>query len=271
MPRLRPGHLLPISLRHVPRPANEVSETQYIATIHPSTASIPASVWNALAPTTNGVVDNPFLDHAFFLALEESGCASGQTGWQPQHILLADGTDTPVGLLPLFLKSHSMGEYVFDHGWANALERAGGHYYPKLQGSVPFTPATAPKLLVPSHSLEAQAALLSTAQQLAGRHDASSVHLTFVPQTEAELAGALDWHSSRRFLRASARPSVGNAATRWPMDFRSDGFQVGISRNITGTPSTRFMKTPVPGNGDGPISIAPSFRCWDNTWPIASC
>lgn len=193
MPRLRPGHLLPISLRHVPRPANEVSETQYTATIHPSTASIPASVWNGLAPATDGVVDNPFLDHAFFLALEESGCATGQTGWQAQHILLADGADTPVGLLPLFLKSHSMGEYVFDHGWANALERAGGHYYPKLQGSVPFTPATAPKLLVPSHSLEAQAALLSTAQQLAGRHDASSIHLTFVPELEAELAGSLDW------------------------------------------------------------------------------
>lgn len=144
-------------------------------------------------PSTDGVPDNPFLDHAFFRALEESGCATGKTGWQPQHILLESEDGTPLGLLPLFLKSHSMGEYVFDQGWANALERAGGHYYPKLQGSVPFTPATAPKLLVPSGSLEAQAALLQTAEQLAGRLDASSVHLTFVPHGEAELAASVDW------------------------------------------------------------------------------
>jgi predicted N-acyltransferase len=170
-----------------------VSEPTFTATIHPSTASIPAETWNALVPSTGGVPDNPFLDHAFFLALEQSGCATGKTGWQPQHILLSDGSGAPVGLLPLFLKTHSMGEYVFDHGWANALERAGGRYYPKLQGSVPFTPATAPKLLVPSVSLEAQSALLSTAQQLAGRLDASSVHLTFVPEAEADLAASLDW------------------------------------------------------------------------------
>jgi len=170
-----------------------VPEPGYTANIHSSTASIGAAAWNSLVPSTDGVVDNPFLDHAFFRALEESGCASGKTGWQAQHILLSDETGQAVGLLPLFLKSHSMGEYVFDHGWANALERAGGHYYPKLQGSVPFTPATAPKLLVPSGALEAQAALLQTAQQLAGRLDASSVHLTFVPEAEAELAGSIDW------------------------------------------------------------------------------
>ena len=168
-------------------------EHGYTATIHPSTASVPEAVWNALVPGAAGRADNPFLDHAFFRALEESGCAAPATGWQPQHILLKDEADTPIGLMPLFLKSHSMGEYVFDHGWANALERAGGHYYPKLQGSVPFTPATAPKLLVPSGALEAEAALLQTAQQLAGRLNASSVHLTFLPEREAELAGSLDW------------------------------------------------------------------------------
>ena len=176
-----------------PLKAPSVPASGYSATIHPSTASIPEAVWNGLVPGTEGQPDNPFLDHRFFRALEESGCATGATGWQAQHILLADADEKPIGLMPLFLKSHSMGEYVFDHGWANALERAGGHYYPKLQGSVPFTPATAPKLLVPSGSLEAQAALLQTAQQLAARHDASSVHLTFVPEAEAELAGSLDW------------------------------------------------------------------------------
>ena len=160
------------------------------ATIHPSTASIPAAVWNALVPSTAGKTDNPFLDHAFFLALEESGCATGRTGWQPQHILLSDETGQPLGLMPLFLKTHSMGEYVFDHGWADALERAGGSYYPKLQCSVPFTPVTAPKLLVPSGNPAIKPALLSTAQQLAVQRQASSVHATFVPETEAdEIAG----------------------------------------------------------------------------------
>ena len=168
-------------------------DTGYTATIHPTTASISAEVWNSLVPSTNGVADNPFLDHAFFLALEQSGCATARTGWQPQHILLTDSSGQALGLMPLFLKSHSMGEYVFDHGWANAYERAGGDYYPKLQCSVPFTPATAPKLLVPSGRLEAQAALLSAAQQLAGQRDASSVHMTFVPEAEADLVESTGW------------------------------------------------------------------------------
>jgi predicted N-acyltransferase len=138
------------------------------------------------------MTDNPFLDHAFFMAVEESGCATGRTGWQAQHIMLRDG-DTPVGLMPLFLKSHSMGEYVFDHGWADALERAGGHYYPKLQCSVPFTPATAPKLLVPSGDESIRAALLETAQTLAVQRGASSVHATFIDQADATTAAAGDW------------------------------------------------------------------------------
>ena len=162
------------------------NQPTFRATIHPSTASISAAVWNSLVPSTDGRSDNPFLDHAFFLALEESGCATGRTGWQPQHILLSDENDQPLGLMPLFLKSHSMGEYVFDHGWADALERAGGSYYPKLQCSVPFTPVTAPKLLVPSGDPAMRAALLSTAQQLAIQRHASSVHATFMPQAEAD-------------------------------------------------------------------------------------
>ncbi|WP_332693069.1 GNAT family N-acetyltransferase [Devosia sp.] len=163
------------------------------ATIHPSTAGIPADVWNGLAPSTDGRSDNPFLDHAFFLALEASGCATARTGWQPQHILLSDDEGRPVGLMPLFLKSHSMGEYVFDHGWADALERAGGSYYPKLQCSVPFTPATAPKLLVPSGDPAIRAALLSTAQQLAIQRNASSAHATFLPEAEAAEIEADGW------------------------------------------------------------------------------
>ena len=170
-----------------------MSPSKLTATIHPTTASVGAETWNALVPGTDGVPDNPFLDHAFFRALEESGCATARTGWQPQHIVLSDEPGTPLGLLPLFLKSHSMGEYVFDHGWANALERAGGQYYPKLQGSVPFTPVTTPKLLVPSGRIEIKAALLETAQELALQRHASSVHLTFLPDDEATITASADW------------------------------------------------------------------------------
>ena len=162
------------------------------ADIVPSTREISPDIWNGLVPSTNGRPDNPFLDHAFFLALEESGSATRRTGWQPQHILLKSN-DKPVGLMPAFLKSHSQGEYVFDHGWADAFARAGGEYYPKLQCAVPFTPVTAPKLLVPNDDPALRRALLSTAETLASRHGISSVHATFVPEDEAELARAAGW------------------------------------------------------------------------------
>lgn len=145
-----------------------------------------------MVPSTHGVPDNPFIDHAFFLALEQSGSATGRTGWQPQHIeLQRDGE--PVGLMPLFLKSHSQGEYVFDFGWADAFERAGGHYYPKLQCAVPFTPASSPKLLVPSGELELSMALLSTAEELAQRRGASSVHATFLSEQEQQMGESAGW------------------------------------------------------------------------------
>ena len=168
------------------------SAADLTATVHGATGDIPASTWNGVLPSTRGRPDNPFLDHAFFLALEKSGSAIKRTGWQPQHLLLTDGGQV-VGLMPLFLKSHSQGEYVFDHGWANAYERAGGRYYPKLQSAVPFTPVTAPKLLVPSGEAALKRALLTAAENLAQRNGISSVHATFVPEAEAELARASGW------------------------------------------------------------------------------
>ena len=162
------------------------------AEICSTTREISADVWNALVPSTGGRPDNPFLDHAFFLALEESGSATRRTGWQPQHILLKDG-DKPLGLMPLFLKSHSQGEYVFDHGWADAFARAGGEYYPKLQCSVPFTPVTAPKLLVSHDDPALKRALLAAAETFASRNGISSVHATFVPEAEVELARQAGW------------------------------------------------------------------------------
>jgi predicted N-acyltransferase len=169
-----------------------VPERSFTASVVGATGEIPADVWNGLVPSMGGKVDNPFLDHAFFLALEESGSATRRTGWQPQHLLMSDEAGEPVGLLPMYLKSHSQGEYVFDHGWADAFARAGGSYYPKLQCAVPFTPVTAPKLLAQGDAA-VEGALLAAATEVAEQHGVSSVHATFVPEHEAELARASGW------------------------------------------------------------------------------
>jgi predicted N-acyltransferase len=169
-----------------------VPENGLSARVAGAAAEIPAGTWNGLVPSTAGRLDNPFLDHAFFKALEESGCATRRTGWQPQHLILSrDGA--PVGLMPAYLKSHSQGEYVFDHGWADAFKRAGGSYYPKLQASVPFTPVTASKLLVRDGDAALKRALLTAAAQIADNNGISSVHATFVPEEEAELAREAGW------------------------------------------------------------------------------
>jgi hypothetical protein len=134
--------------------------------------------WDAVANPCAHEFD-PFLSHAFLCALEESGSAILETGWKPRHLVIEEG-----GLkaaMPLYLKSHSLGEYVFDHGWADAYERAGGTYYPKLQAAVPFTPVTGRRLLTragpDSETLER--ALLAGAIELAKRTPASSLHITF--------------------------------------------------------------------------------------------
>src|SRR5262249_48201177 len=103
-------------------------------------AQVTAAEWDACAGGLSTRADNPFICHAFFWALEESGSATRNTGWLPQHLLLEDESGQLAGCMPCYLKSHSLGEYVFDHGWADAYERAGGRYYPKLQASIPFTP-----------------------------------------------------------------------------------------------------------------------------------
>jgi len=168
-----------------------VPEAVLSASVVSSAAEIPAAVWNGLAPSHAGVVDNPFVDHAFFLAAEQSGSATHRTGWQAQHLLLSDPAGEPIGVLPLYLKSHSQGEYVFDHGWADAFQRAGGDYYPKLQCAVPFTPVTGPRALAPDPAH--RAALLRAAEQLASQNNISSVHMTFATEEEAEIARASGW------------------------------------------------------------------------------
>ncbi len=128
---------------------------------------------------------NPFVSHAFFAALEASRSASPRTGWGPRHLIARRG-ERIVGIVPCYLKSHSLGEYVFDRGWADAYERAGGSYYPKLQASVPFTPATGPRLLVhPEEDAREVATVLSSGLvALCGVSEASSVHVTFALEEE---------------------------------------------------------------------------------------
>jgi predicted N-acyltransferase len=129
---------------------------------------------------------NPFISFDFLNALEISGSAVALTGWQPQHVLAETSEGEILGVVPCYLKSHSRGEYVFDRGWAEAYERAGGQYYPKLQVSVPFTPATGRRLLLrPGPSDEhVRAGLAAGLVELCRRHDASSVHVTFMPKAE---------------------------------------------------------------------------------------
>ena len=112
-----------------------------IVRAHSKIADVEASAWDRCAGQSRPDA-NPTVSHAFLKALEDSGSACADTGWLPQHLTLEDGSGRVIGALPLYLKSHSYGEYVFDWGWAEAYERAGGRYYPKLQSSVPFTRAS---------------------------------------------------------------------------------------------------------------------------------
>lgn len=155
-----------------------------------SVTEITPGDWDACANPVTACY-NPFVSHAFFSALEESGSACAKTGWVPQHLVMTRG-DAVVGIVPCYLKSHSRGEYVFDHGWADAFMRAGGDYYPKLQVSVPFTPATGPRLLIRADApYEETGRLLARGLvALCQQHGASSVHVTFAPEQDWRLLGA---------------------------------------------------------------------------------
>ncbi|MDX1709602.1 MAG: GNAT family N-acetyltransferase [Rhodovibrionaceae bacterium] len=164
-------------------------EIHILGSIHDA----PAREWDACAGI-DGMKGNPFLSHAFLSALEDSGSAAGDTGWLPQHLAIRGDDGGLLACAPCYLKSHSFGEYVFDWGWADAWERAGGQYYPKLQSSVPFTPVTGPRLLV-REGLEAKLqdqlrrALAAGMQSLAKRHRVSSLHVTFPTHPEWDLLG----------------------------------------------------------------------------------
>ena len=153
-----------------------------------------SSDWN---DCTGG--DNPFVSYEFLSALEHSGSVGGDTGWTPYHMLvqagMPDGSATLKACMPLYLKHHSYGEYVFDHGWADAFERAGGRYYPKLQASAPFTPAAGPRFLVNPSGIPEERALLKAALadglvQITDKMGLSSAHVTFLTDEDAAAAQA---------------------------------------------------------------------------------
>jgi predicted N-acyltransferase len=162
-----------------------------VATFGGPARQIGPEVWDRLANPSQLELPYPFTRHAFFTALEESGSATAKTGWKPLHLLLSRGK-SGIALLPLYLKSHSYGEYVFDHGWAEAFARAGGRYYPKLQASVPFTPVTGRKFLIAAgeDANETSRLLLTAGERMVEELRASSLHITFIAQHEWEIAGS---------------------------------------------------------------------------------
>ncbi len=144
---------------------------------------IPAVQWNRCAG-----VDNPFVSYEFLKALEDSESVGVEAGWLPRHVVAETKADGVIGVVPMYLKTHSFGEYVFDQSWADAYRRAGGQYYPKLQVAVPFSPVPGPRLLVaPGAPAKTPEMLASGLAQVTDQMGVSSVHVTYVEQTQAEM------------------------------------------------------------------------------------
>lgn len=156
------------------------------ARIAEGVASIPAAQWDACAGD-----GNPFLSHAFLSALETSGSVGAGTGWQSLPIVIEDADGVPAAIAPAYAKSHSQGEYVFDHAWADAYERAGGRYYPKIQVAAPFTPVPGPRLLLRDPALAP--ALIAGIEALTDNNRLSSAHATFVDEAQLPLFEQAGW------------------------------------------------------------------------------
>ena len=159
--------------------------------LHDSLTEIPAADWDAVAcpETTSGRPVDPFTTHRFLCALDRSNSTGAGSGWQPKPLILREN-GAVTAALPVYAKSHSQGEYIFDHGWADALNRAGGKYYPKLQVAVPFTPATGRRFLCAPDQRDA---LVQAAIDIAAQNRLSSLHITFCTADEAHaLAGRHD-------------------------------------------------------------------------------
>lgn len=162
--------------------------TQLSLSLHAAIKEIGAADWDACAGG-----GNPFVSYACLSALEDSGSASARTGWLPQHAVLRDAAGAVLAVAPMYAKSHSYGEYVFDHGWAHALESAGGDYYPKLQVAVPFSPVPGPRLLRRPGGTVPLGALAGALTQACRELGLSSVHVTFCTEAEWGALGEAGW------------------------------------------------------------------------------
>jgi len=157
----------------------------FAASFISSLEQVDAAAWDACANPA-GAGGNPFVSHGFLLALERSNSVGVHAGWTPAHVVLRDAKGRLVAAAPTYVKSHSLGEYVFDHGFAQAYEQAGGRYYPKIQVAAPFTPVTGPRLLIAERAPEgARTALVTALRELRRAVDASSIHVTFLTESEA--------------------------------------------------------------------------------------
>ncbi|MFN3969771.1 MAG: GNAT family N-acetyltransferase [Gemmobacter sp.] len=157
-------------------------------TLHARISEVPAAEWDAMACpecADGGPANDPFTTHRFLSALENSRSVGTGTGWAPRLLVARQG-GRAIAAAPMYAKTHSQGEYIFDHSWAHAYERAGGRYYPKLQIAVPFTPATGRRFLtLPGHEEEGRALLAAAAIEVARQGRMSSVHVTFCTEAEA--------------------------------------------------------------------------------------
>ena len=156
-----------------------MSDQELTVRMVPSVGSLPADQWNAL-----GGNRNPFVSHEFLSAMEASGSVGPGTGWEPAPIIITDQAGDLLAALPSYAKGHSQGEYVFDHSWADALQRAGGQYYPKLQIAAPFTPATGPRLLIKDEQFAPH--LLRAAEAVCVQNSLSSAHATFIEREQLD-------------------------------------------------------------------------------------
>src|SRR5690606_9091007 len=163
-----------------------MAEGDLTTRIFPSVGSLPTAGWDALAGPAN-----PFMSHAFLTSLEDSGSVGPGTGWSPAPLVIEDAAGGLLGALPGYLKGHSQGEYVFDNAWADAWERAGGDYYPKLQIAASFTPATGPRVLLSNEVYAVP--LLRAAETLCRREGLSSVHATFIEPAQLPLFERAGW------------------------------------------------------------------------------
>jgi len=185
-------------------------ETEIIAKIASGVSGLNARAWDRLGAS------DPFLSHAFLSALEDSGSVGPGTGWTPAPILIEDDAEHLVAAAPAYLKTHSQGEYVFDHGWADAWERAGGQYYPKLQIAVPFTPVPGPRLLGTRPQQ-----LLAAIEAVTVQNEMSSAHITFIDDAgaaECERRGWLIRHGVQYhwFTRLPFQPLHENSPSHPP-------------------------------------------------------